>query len=67
LRDAGFDVVDDVSQVLDLAENNIDLIEDIPTPLGWHEPAAAPVEQSHTQGLLGVFHQSADPGRRHIE
>jgi hypothetical protein len=67
LRDAGFDVVDDVSQVFDLAENYIYLIKDIPAPLRWHEPAAAPVEELYAQRLLGVLHQSADPGRGHIE
>src|SRR6266481_1092540 len=67
LRDAGLHVVDNVTQVFDLAENNIYLIKDISPPLRRHQPAAAPVKESYAQRLLSVLHQSADSGRRHVE
>ena len=79
LRDAGYgadtqfgqvtapDLGDDLGEIIHLLVDAVDLLEDV---AGFRRREIAPVlalEEADAQRFLGVFHQTADAGRRHVE
>src|SRR6185295_5796417 len=64
---AASDLGDDLGEIIHLLVDAVDLLEDV---AGFRRREIAPVlalEEADAQGLLGVFHQPADAGRRYVE
>ena len=61
------DLGDDLGEIIHLLVDAVDLLEDV---AGFRGREIAPVlalEEANAQGFLGVFHQPADAGRRHVQ
>src|ERR1700752_3579828 len=61
------DLGDDLAEVVDFLVNTVVLFKDVLGFGRWEIAPALALEESDTKRFLGLFHQSADTRRRHVE